>query len=56
MSEKEKKEIVARLVGWAKKGGKARKLFIIAVIFVLLVYYHSIGKKMCMEWKEVYGE
>lgn len=56
MSETEKEEIVARLVSWAKKGGKIRKLFIIAVIFVLLVYYHSIGKKMCMEWKEVCGE
>ena len=56
MSETEKEEIVARLVSWAKKGGKIRKLFIIAVIFVLLVYYHSIGKKTCVEWKEIYGE
>ena len=24
-----------------------------AAIFVLLVYYHSIGKKICVEWKEV---
>ena len=56
MSEETKKELVLRLVGWAKQGGKVRKLLAIAAIFVLLVYYHSIGKKTCMEWKEVYGK
>ena len=56
MSEEKKKELVSRLVGWAKQGGKIRRGLALAAIFVLLVYYHSIGKKTCAEWKEIYGE
>lgn len=56
MTEETKKELVAKLVGWAKRGGRIRRLLALAAIFVLLVYYHSIGKKTCVEWKEVYGE
>lgn len=56
MSEETKKELVTGLIGWAKKGGKIRKLLAIAAIFLLLVYYHSIGKKTCVEWEEVYGK
>lgn len=56
MSEETKKELVSRLIGWAKQGGKHRKRLALAAIFVLLVYYHSIGKKTCVQWKEVYGE
>lgn len=56
MTEERKKELVAGLVGWAKQGGKLRRLFALAVIFVLLVYYHGIAKKKCAEWKEAYGE
>ena len=56
MTEERKKELVSCLVAWAKQGGKIRKYMALAAIFVLLVYYHSIGKKTCVEWKEVYGE
>lgn len=56
MTEKTKKEVVSRLVRWAKQGGRIRKYLALAAIFVLLVYYHSIGKKTCVEWKEIYGE
>lgn len=56
MTEETKKELVSRLIGWGKQGGKIRKYFALAAIFALLVYYHSIGKKTCVEWKEVYGE
>lgn len=56
MTEEMKKELVARLVGWAKQGGRIRKCLALAAIFVLLVYYHSIGKKTSAEWKVIYGE
>ncbi len=45
MSEETKNELVSWLVGWAKQGGRIRKCLALAAIFVLLVYYHSIGKK-----------
>lgn len=56
MTEETKRELVSRLVGWAKQGGRIRKYLAFAAVFVLLVYYHSIGKKTCVEWKEIYGE
>ena len=56
MTEETKRELVSRLVGWAKQGGRIRKYLVLAAVFVLLVYYHSIGKKTCAEWKEIYGE
>lgn len=56
MTEETKKELVSQLIGWGKQGGKIRKYLALAAIFVLLVYYHSIGKKTCVEWKEIYGE
>ena len=56
MTEETKKELVSRLVGWAKQGGRFRRYLALAAIFVLLVYYHSIGKKTCVRWKAIYGE
>ena len=63
MSEETKRELVSRLVGWAKRGGRIRKCLALAAIFVLLVYYHgtrklyrSISKKTCSEWEKIYGE
>ena len=56
MTEETKKELVFRLAGWAKQGRRVRKYLAFAAIFVLLVYYHSIGKKTCVEWKKIYGE
>ncbi len=56
MTEQEKKELTAALVAWGRKGGKLRKAAALAVIFLILVYYHSIGKRTCVNWKQVYGE
>ena len=56
MTEETKKELVSRIIRWAKQGGRIRRYLALAAIFVLLVYYHSIGKKTCTEWKEIYGE
>nr|MDE7246664.1 hypothetical protein [Lachnospiraceae bacterium] len=55
MTEREKDAFVAAFIRWAKKGGIFRKLCAFAAIFVLLTYYHSIGKRTAMEWGEVYG-
>ena len=56
MTEETKKEIMAKLIAWAKKGGRLRKGVAIAAIFVFLVYYHSVGKETDVEWKQVYDE
>lgn len=56
MTEEEKKKLVSKLIAWAKQGGRPRRIFAIAVIFILLLYYHSIGKKTIVEWKRAYGE
>lgn len=56
MTEENKNEMVSGLIRWAKAGGWMRRLLALAVIFMLLLYYHSIGKKTVVEWKEVYGE
>lgn len=53
MTEETKRELVSRLVGWAKQGGRIRRWFALAAIFVLLVYYHSVGKKTCVGWEEI---
>lgn len=44
MSEEKKEELVSRLVGWAKGKGGIRRLAALVLIFLLLAYYHSIGK------------
>ena len=54
MTEEEKKEIVAALVKWAKNGSRIKKYAALAVIFLILVYYHSIGKRTTADWKEIY--
>lgn len=54
ITEQEKEEIVYRLVSWAKKGGTARRMLGLAAIFFFLAYYHSIGKSVPVEWREVY--
>lgn len=45
MTEQKKELLVSRLILWAQRGGKFRKLAALAVIFLLLVYYHSIGRQ-----------
>ncbi|MBP3476819.1 MAG: leucine-rich repeat protein [Lachnospiraceae bacterium] len=56
MTEEEKKEKVAALIRWAKTGRSYRRYAALAVIFCLLLYYHSIGKCVSVEWKEVYDD
>lgn len=56
MTEEEKNERIAGLVRWARRGGRLRRLVALAAIFVLLLYYHSVGKKTALEWKAVYGK
>lgn len=52
MTEETKKELVSKLIRWAKRGKTLRRLLALSAIFVLLVYYHSIGKQGSIEWKE----
>lgn len=56
MTEEKKKELVGKLVRWAKGGGRFKKCLAMAAIVVLLVYYHSIGRKARVKWEEIYGE
>ncbi len=56
ITEREKDEIVYRLIEWAKRGEKFRRLVGIAVISLFLIYYHSIGKSVNVELKEVYAK
>ena len=56
LTEQKKEEIVYRLVEWAKKGGKLRRIFGLAVIFLFLAYYYSIGKSVTVEWREICTE
>lgn len=53
MTESKKKELVSRIVRWACGGGKFRRIMAYAAIVLLLVYYHSIGKKMSVKYKEI---
>ena len=53
MTEEKKKELVSKLAEWGKRGGKLRRLTALTVIFVLLVYYHGIGKKNALKWKKL---
>ncbi|MDE6701691.1 MAG: hypothetical protein K2K10_11895 [Acetatifactor sp.] len=45
MTEETKAELVSRLIRWAKKGRKLRRWLALAAIFLILVYYHSIGRQ-----------
>lgn len=54
ITEEEKNEMVATLVKWAKQGSCVRRYTALILIFFLLAYYHSIGKRTSVEWKAVY--
>lgn len=45
MTEEAKKKRVEKWTGWAQKGGKVRRTIAIAMIFLVLLYYHAIGKE-----------
>lgn len=51
MSEAEKKELMSKLITWAKKGGYFRRILALTAIFFLLCYYHSIGKQSRAQWE-----
>lgn len=55
MSEEKKNELTARLVRFARGGGRFRRMLAVAAIFLLLLYYHSIGKKTAVQWEDIYG-
>lgn len=44
MTEEKKEEICFLVTGWARQGGKFRRLPALAALTLLLAYYHSIGK------------
>lgn len=49
MTEVEKQKLVSVLIAWAKQGSCFRKPLAFAAIFLLLLYYHSIGKACVMD-------
>ena len=51
MTEEKKEELVSRLVRWAKGKSGIRKMAALALIFLLLTYYHSIGKTIDGKWE-----
>ncbi|MCM1495582.1 MAG: hypothetical protein NC089_07255 [Bacteroides sp.] len=53
MTEEEKNSLMRRIIRWAHQGGSFRIPFAFVAIFLLLAYYHSIGKTAAMEWKEI---
>lgn len=44
MTEEKKEEICFLVTGWARRGGKFRRLTALAILSLLLTYYHGIGK------------
>lgn len=53
MTEEDKKRLVNRFIQWARRGGRLRRILALAVIVLILVYYHSIGKKAVPEELEL---
>lgn len=46
MTEEKKRSLTNRLIYWAKKGGMLRRIVAFFAMFLLLAYYHSIGKQL----------
>ncbi len=55
MTEEEKNVRVSAWLEWAGKGSRFRKYVALTAIFFLLLYYHSIGKHLDLQWKEICG-
>ena len=55
MTEEEKNIRVLDLIEWSRKGSRLRKYAAFIAIFFLLLYYHSIGKRVDLDWKEFCG-
>lgn len=45
ISEAKKERLFRKLIAWGKKGGKLRSLTALALIWILLAFYYSIGMK-----------
>lgn len=56
MTEQEKKELTASIIAWGRAGGRLRRAAAITLIFIILFYYHSIGKRLSVDWRAAYGE
>ncbi len=52
MTKQKKEELVSRLLCWAKGKGGIKRMLALAAIFLLLAYYHGIGKKGSAEWRK----
>ena len=52
MTKQKKEELVSRLLCWAKGKGGIKRMLALAAIFLLLAYYHGIGKKVSAEWRK----
>ncbi|MCM1235478.1 MAG: class B sortase, partial [Ruminococcus flavefaciens] len=46
MTKAKCEETKSRLVGWAKKGGALRRRLAYVMLSLVLIYYHSIGKRL----------
>lgn len=53
MTEEQKRELTARLIQWAKGGGSLRRIVAVLGMFLLLAYYHAIGKQIFSRNKQV---
>ena len=51
MSEERKNKVYDKLIRWGKDGGKTRKAIALALIFLLLSYYYTIGVRVQEECK-----
>lgn len=53
MTEEKKRELTARLVQWARQGGMLRRILAVIAMFLLLAYYHSIGKQISVKHMQI---
>lgn len=56
MTEEKKQELTTRLIQWAKQGGMIRRILAVIAMFLLLSYYHSIGKQISTKSIRVLGK
>ncbi len=53
MTEEEKNKLVSRLIGWARGRNIIARYLVIAAVFMVLLAYHSIGRKVEADLSEV---
>ncbi|MCM1254104.1 MAG: hypothetical protein NC321_14895, partial [Clostridium sp.] len=52
MTEEEKQKIISTLISRAKRESRLKRYLILALIFLVLLYYHTIGKRASAAWRE----